>query len=127
MKEVAVDLDQVYEEMVKTDAVTPPEVTVSEEEIKVNDPGSLHLANITVKAVDQIGEHAAKEIETLAQELRREAELVTTLLEDLAAAMREHSNQASQQVAEFVKKTTHTAEVVRGLEAKLKAPGEEAK
>jgi ABC-type transporter Mla subunit MlaD len=113
------DLEQVYEEMVKTPVpVTPVPVN------NLIEQNSLHLADVTVKAVDQIGEHAAKEVEALAAELRKEAESVALLLDDLAAAMREHSIQASQQVAVFVKKTTHMAEVVRGLEVKLKTPEE---
>jgi|SRR6516162_6512072 hypothetical protein len=112
-----VNLDDLHKEITNTHKTPVPAV-------ELNGKTTLHLADVTVKAVDQIGEHAAKEIEALADELRKESESVVMLLGDLAAAMREHSIQASAQVAEFVKKTTHMAEVVRGLEAKLKETSE---
>ena len=112
------NLDKIYE-----DIMDPHKTLLPVNELSVD---SLHLADVTIRAVDQIGENAAKEVEALADELRKEAESVAVLLDDLATAMRAHSIQASQHVAEFVGKTKHMAEVVRGLEEKLKATGEVA-
>jgi methyl-accepting chemotaxis protein len=79
----------------------------------------LHLANVTIAAVDQIGEHAAKEIDEAAEALRKGAEEVANTLEELSAAIREHTIKASEQVAEFVKRSTHTLGIVRELQEKV--------
>lgn len=86
-------------------------------QVQAADP--LRLADVTVAAVDQIGSHAAKEIEAAAEAIRKGAEEVAKSLDELSSAIREHSIKASEQVAEFIKRTTHTLETVRGLQAKL--------
>ena len=83
-----------------------------------------HLNDITVQAVDKIGGHAAEQIEQAATDIRAEADVVARGLEDLAAAIREHTIKASEQVSTFVTKTTHTLGIVRELQAKMKATGD---
>jgi hypothetical protein len=79
----------------------------------------LKLADVTVAAVDQIGDHASKEIDRAAEEVRKGAEEVAQALEELSAAIREHTIKASQEVAEFVRKSTHTVGIVRELQEKV--------
>lgn len=91
---------------------------VSEYAPKTVDP--LAIARITIKAVDQIGERAAAEIDEAATQLRAGAEEVAGRLEQLAEAIREHSRIASEHTACFVGKATQVLETVRALDAGLR-------
>jgi hypothetical protein len=84
----------------------------------------MHLADVTVKAVDSIGEHAAKEIESAAAEIRSGADIVAQSLEDLAHTIREHTIRASEQVSQYVTMTTHTLGIVRELRERVIAKGQ---
>jgi predicted transcriptional regulator len=82
----------------------------------------LTIGKITILAVDQIGAHAATEIEAAAAQIREGADEVAGRLEQLAEAIRSHSKIASDHTAAFVARTTHVLETVRTLGAKLEAP-----
>jgi hypothetical protein len=77
------------------------------------------LANVTVQAVDQIGDAAAKEIIATAEALQDGASKIALKLRDLAEAMRAHTRLASDHVAEFCNKATAAVEMVRELEQRL--------
>jgi methyl-accepting chemotaxis protein len=82
----------------------------------------LTIGQITIRAVDQIGAHAATEIEDAAAQIREGAEEVASRLEQLAEAIRSHSKIASEHTAAFVNRTTQVLETVRALGAKLESP-----
>jgi hypothetical protein len=86
---------------------------------RARDP--LALAGVTVQAVDQIGESAAHEIEQAAAAVEEAAGEIGTKLRKLAAAVREHSKIAGEQVAEFVNRSISVIETIRGLQERLDA------
>lgn len=86
-------------------------------DVRARDP--IALAGMTVRAVDQIGEAAAAEIERAACELQDRAAEIALKLRELAAAMRERSRIAGERVAEFVDQFTIVVETVRILQSKL--------
>jgi hypothetical protein len=86
---------------------------------RARDP--LALAGVTVQAVDQIGESAAHEIEEAAAAVELAAGEIGTKLRKLAAAVREHSKIAGEQVADFVNRSTSVIETIRALQERLDA------
>jgi predicted transcriptional regulator len=86
---------------------------------RARDP--LALAGVTVQAVDQIGESAAHEIEQAAAAVELAAGEIGTKLRKLAAAVREHSKIAGEQVADFVNRSTNVIETIRALQERLDA------
>jgi predicted transcriptional regulator len=86
---------------------------------RARDP--LALAGVTVQAVDQIGESAAHEIELAAAAVEEGAAEIASRLRKLAAAVREHSRIAGEQVAEFVGRSTSVIETIRALQERLDA------
>jgi hypothetical protein len=86
---------------------------------RARDP--LALAGVTVQAVDQIGESAAHEIEQAAAAVEEGAAEIASRLRKLAAAVREHSRIAGEQVAEFVGRSTSVIETIRALQERLDA------
>jgi NTP pyrophosphatase (non-canonical NTP hydrolase) len=86
---------------------------------RARDP--LALAGVTVQAVDQIGESAAHEIEEAAAAVELAAGEIGTKLRKLAAAVREHSKIAGEQVADFVNRSTNVIETIRALQERLDA------
>lgn len=86
---------------------------------RARDP--LALAGVTVQAVDQIGEHAAHEIEDTADVLEAKAAEIGERLRKLAAAMREHSRIASEHVQDFCTLATTVTGGVRELQERLDA------
>jgi hypothetical protein len=86
---------------------------------RARDP--LALAGVTVQAVDQIGESAAHEIEEAAAAVELAAGEIGTKLRKLAAAVREHSKIAGEQVADFVDRSTSVIETIRALQERLAA------
>jgi predicted transcriptional regulator len=86
---------------------------------RTRDP--LALAGVTVQAVDQIGESAAVEIEQAASAVVDAADVVAGKLRKLAAAVREHSKIAGEQVADFVNRSTSVIETIRALQERLDA------
>jgi hypothetical protein len=93
--------------------------TEQEKTPRARDP--LALAGVTVQAVDQIGESAAAEIEEAAAAVELAAGEIGTKLRKLAAAVREHSRIAGEQVAEFVGRSTNVIETIRALQERLAA------
>jgi predicted transcriptional regulator len=86
---------------------------------RASDP--LALAGVTVQAVDQIGESASHEIEEAAAAVELAAGEIGTKLRKLAAAVREHSKIAGEQVADFVDRSTNVIETIRALQERLDA------
>jgi hypothetical protein len=86
---------------------------------RARDP--LALAGVTVQAVDQIGESAAHEIEQAAAAVEEGAAEIASRLRKLAAAVREHSKIAGEQVADFVNRSTNVIETIRALQERLDA------
>jgi hypothetical protein len=86
---------------------------------RARDP--LALAGVTVQAVDQIGAHAAHEIEDAADALEAKAAEIGERLRKLAAAMREHSRIASEHVGDFCTRATTVIGGMRELQERLDA------
>jgi hypothetical protein len=78
-------------------------------------------AGITVEAVDQIGETAAREIEGAADALEERAGEIAAGLRKLAAAVREHSRDAAASVEEFCNRSTDVVATIRSLQERLDA------
>lgn len=81
----------------------------------------IQMAELTVRAVDQIGAAASAEIDKAAEELISESQKVAEKLHDLAAAIREHSRIAGEHVAAYCAHSTNVLETVRKLQEGLKA------
>ncbi|MDB5612102.1 MAG: hypothetical protein JWP25_9002 [Bradyrhizobium sp.] len=79
----------------------------------------VRLAGITVRAVDKIGEAAAKEIDDTADAFETQAKTISDKLRELANAMREHTVVANTHVAEFGEKANSVVDLIRDLEVKL--------
>ncbi len=88
-----------------------------------NDP--IRVADMISKAVDQIGEDAADQIEKTAAAIEAAAKEKADKLRVLANAMREHTRMAAADIAEFSAKTTSVFQTIHGLQAKI--TGEEEK
>jgi hypothetical protein len=90
---------------------------------RARDP--IALAGITMKAVDQIGESAAVEIEEAAIQLETAAGEVAANLRKLATAVRAHSRIAGEHVEEFCNRSTTVIETIRTLQARLDGTADE--
>ncbi len=77
------------------------------------------LASATIQAVDQIGVLTAREIESTAEEVMRGATEVASKLRQLAAAIRQHTEMASEEVADFCQRATSVFESVIELQESL--------
>ena len=84
---------------------------------RARDP--IAMAGLTVKAVDQIGEAVAIEIEKAAQSLLKSADETAAQLHDLARSVRQRSQIEGERVAEFVNKSTNIIETVRLMQSAL--------
>lgn len=73
----------------------------------------LRMAALTTKAVDQIGEAAAAEIEQAAAAVLKEAEDIAAKLRRMADAFREQTKIASAAVNEFCGRSTHLLETLQ--------------
>jgi hypothetical protein len=96
-------------------------MTIEQEHDRGRPRDPLALAGVTVQAVDQIGAHAAHEIEDAADALEAKAAEIGERLRKLAAAMREHSRIASEHVEDFCGRATTVIEGVRALQERLDA------
>jgi predicted transcriptional regulator len=76
----------------------------------------LHLAPVTLKAVEEVGARAAAEIRETAESIRQDADAVAQNLEQLAAAITEHTREAGDHVSKFLARTKTVVETVRGLQ-----------
>lgn len=90
---------------------------------RTRDP--IRLASVTVKAVDQIGEAAAAEIEDAAAQLEAAAAEIGTKLRSLAKAVRDHSRIAGEHVEGFCNRSTAVIETVRAMQARLDGGGDD--
>lgn len=77
------------------------------------------LANATIQAVDHLGVLTVREIETTADEVMRGATEVATKLRQLATAIRQRTEIASEEVAAFCLCATSVFESVAELQQKL--------
>ncbi len=77
------------------------------------------LANVTVQAVDQLGVATAGEIEKTADEILQGATEIATKLHELATAIRQHTEIASEQVAGFCDRATSIFDGVVELQQQL--------
>ena len=85
----------------------------------------LRLANVTIQAVDQLGNATSEEIERTADEIMRGAAEIADKLRELADAIKQHAQIASEQVAGFCGKATSVFESVIELRENLLADGPE--
>jgi methyl-accepting chemotaxis protein len=83
------------------------------------------LANVTIQAVDQLGNATSEEIERTADEIMRGAAEIADKLRELADAIKQHAQIASEQVAGFCGKATSVFESVIELRENLLANGPE--
>jgi hypothetical protein len=81
---------------------------------------SLRLAGVTVRAVDQVGENTAGEIEKTAEEVTAGAAEVADKLRELADVIRQHTEIASEHVEKFCTKATSVFECIVQLQGKLR-------
>ncbi len=79
----------------------------------------LRLANATIQAVDQLGLATAGEIEKTADEILQGATEIATKLHELAVAIRQHTEMASEHVAGFCDRATSIFDGVVELQQKL--------
>jgi hypothetical protein len=84
----------------------------------------LRLASATVQAVDQLGVATAAEIERTADDIMRGATEIAAKLRELANAIRQHTEIASEQVAGFCNRATSVFEGVVELQQKLAVSGQ---
>ena len=84
----------------------------------------LRLASATVQAVDQLGVATAAEIERTADDIMRGATEIAAKLRELANAIRQHTEIASEQVAGFCNRATSVFEGVVELQQKLSVSGQ---
>lgn len=80
-------------------------------------PGA--ISEITVEAVDKIGQATAAQIEHTAETIEAGAKELGDRLRKLAGAMREHTRLASQDVSEFCLKMASARATIRGLEVEI--------
>ena len=83
----------------------------------------LRLASATVQAVDQLGVATAAEIERTADDIMRGATEIAAKLRELANAIRQPTEIASEQVAGFCNRATSVFEGVVELQQKLALTG----
>lgn len=89
------------------------------------DPGTPErVAEITVAAVDHIGNTSAASIDSAAEAIEHEGQKLGDRLRKLASAMREHTRIAAQEVSDFSLMMTTMGDTVRGLEHQIKGNAE---
>lgn len=86
-------------------------------------PTPIRLASTTIQAVDQLGSSTADEIERTADQVMRGATEVAEKLRELATAIKQHSEIASEHVANFCDKATSVFQSVADLQQRLRAKG----
>lgn len=74
------------------------------------------VAEITVAAVDHIGNTSAASIDSAADAIEREGRKLADRLRTLASAMREHTRIAAEDVSNFSLMMTSMGNTVSGLE-----------
>ena len=87
----------------------------------------LRLASATIQAVDQLGVSTSDEIGKTADEIMRGATEIVERLSDLAKAIRQQTEIASEHVAGFCGKATSVFEAVIELQETLRVNGLEPK
>ncbi len=80
---------------------------------------SLHVSEVTVAAVDQIGNATSDQIRHTAERVETEAKQIADRLRELADAFDEQTRIASQKVSEFCLKMSSARDMVRGLETQI--------
>lgn len=80
-------------------------------------PGA--ISEITIEAVDKIGQATAVQIEHTANTIEAGAKELGDRLRKLATAMREHTRLASQDVSDFCLKMASARATIRGLEVEI--------
>jgi hypothetical protein len=86
---------------------------------------SLHVSEVTVAAVDQIGNATSDQIRHTAERIETEAKQIGDRLRELADAFDEQTRLASQKISDFCLKMSSARDIVRGLETQVtdKPPG----
>jgi methyl-accepting chemotaxis protein len=107
-----------------TQAQTPPPPPRRSSVYAPANTNPLRLASATVQAVDQLGVATAAEIERTADDIMRGATEIAAKLRELANAIRQHTEIASEQVAGFCNRATSVFEGVVELQQKLAANGQ---
>jgi len=80
---------------------------------------SLHISEVTVEAVVQIGNATSTQIRDTANTVETEAKAIADRLRELADAFDEQTRIASEKVGEFCVKMTSARNMVRGLETQI--------
>jgi hypothetical protein len=78
------------------------------------------VAEITVAAVDHIGNTSAASIDSAAEAVEQEGKKLADRLRKLASAVREHTRIAAQEVSNFSLMMTTMGDTVRSLENQIK-------
>ncbi len=79
------------------------------------------ISEVTVAAVDQIGDATSEQIRHTAATIRADAEKIAGTLDQLALAFDEHTRIASEKVSEFCLKMASARAMVRSLETEIGA------
>ncbi len=87
---------------------------------------SLHVSEVTVAAVDQIGSATSDQIRHTAETIEAEAKSIADKLRELADAFDEQTRIASEKVSAFCLKMASARNMVRGLESEIAAKAEAA-
>lgn len=82
-------------------------------------PSSTHLSEVTVEAVEKIGNATAEQIEMAADEIEANGKALAADLRKTAAAMRERTRSVTQQVSDFCLRTTSARTTVLSLETEI--------
>src|ERR1700731_2992260 len=80
---------------------------------------SLHISEVTVEAVDHIGNATSTQIRETADKVEAEAKVIADKLRKVADAFDEHARIASEKVSEFCLKMATARNMVCGLETQI--------
>ena len=82
-------------------------------------PGATNISEITVAAVDTIGNATSDQIRLTADQIEADAKAIGDKLRELADVFDQHTRMASEKVSEFCLKMASARNMVRSLEGEL--------
>lgn len=80
------------------------------------------LIGLPVRAVDEIGDASASEVEKVATQIEAEAKEKADALRRFATALREQTRRASADLAAFCAKSTDVFTTIKNLETRVNSP-----
>jgi methyl-accepting chemotaxis protein len=86
--------------------------------------GGAHISEVTVAAVDKIGNATSDQIRHTADRIEDDAKQIANKLRELAETFDEHTRLASEKVSEFCLKMASARNMVIGLESEIRGHGQ---